>query len=249
MCSTLLKWFSSSYGPVPRTRTYTFTHILQMKLPHETYKKEKCCISPTVAFTMSSASDISTNSSKELNRDFEYLLNSTDDESIKKCLTAVIVKEIRVTLFRKWFKVLLLIAFVLSQFYVIPFLNWNASAIGRIAMIKVLKIWDWRYLYSVECLIERKVDDDHTPVSTDNIVIDCSFCENIGKNRDLPILPSPSPLPTRNSVFLFQRSCVMIGTFHILSSNRITSIEDIPFWSKNINSILWTVIWADTLSE
>ncbi|KAG4069667.1 hypothetical protein HA402_014690 [Bradysia odoriphaga] len=121
-----------------------------------------------------------TNNLKELNRDFEYLLNSTDDEIIKKCLTAEIVKEIRVMLLKKWIKVLIIVAFVISQIYVLPFLNWNASAIGRIVMIKVLKIWDWRYLYNVECLIEYD-ESDHIPISIDAVENDCSFCENIGK--------------------------------------------------------------------
>lgn len=135
---------------------------------------------------MSSASNDSStvNNLKELNRDFEYLLTSTDDDNIKKCLIAEITKECRKSAMKKSLKILLLIAFVISQVYVIPFLNWNASAIGRIVMIKMLKIWDWRYLYNVECLVEKKVETfDHIPSSMDNIEDDCSFCENIGKNN------------------------------------------------------------------
>ncbi|XP_037050322.1 uncharacterized protein LOC119084447 [Bradysia coprophila] len=144
------------------------------------YIRGKCCMKQTVGITMSSSISLTTNNLKELNRDIEYLLNSTDDEITKKCLTAEIVKEIRVMLLKKWIKVLIIVAFVISQIYVLPFLNWNASAIGRIVMIKVLKIWDWRYLYNVECLIERKVDgSDHIPISIDAVENDCSFCENI----------------------------------------------------------------------
>ncbi len=130
-----------------------------------------------------SASNITTtkNNLKELNRDFEYLLSGTDDENLKKKLVAEITKEIRILALKKWIKVLLIVAFVSSQIYVIPFLNWNASAIGRIVLIKMLKIWDWRYLHNVDCLIERKVETFERTVVGD-IENDCSFCENIGKN-------------------------------------------------------------------
>lgn len=133
-----------------------------------------------------SANNISAtvNSLKELNRDFEYLLKSTDDDNIKKYFIVEITKECRKSAMKKLFKILLIIAFVMSQVYVIPFLNWNASAIGRIVMIKMLKVWDWRYLYNVDCLVEKKVARfDLIQSSIDNIEDDCSFCENIGKNN------------------------------------------------------------------
>lgn len=133
-----------------------------------------------------SANNISAtvNNLKELNRDFEYLLKSTEDDNIKKYLIAEITKECRKSAMKKLFKILLIIAFVISQVYVIPFLNWNASAIGRIVLIKMLKIWDWRYLYNVDCLVEKKVARfDLIQSSIDNIEDDCSFCENIGKNN------------------------------------------------------------------
>lgn len=119
--------------------------------------------------------------SKELNRDIEHLITSTDDDCLKKCLIGAITREIRIATLKKWFKILLLIAFVVSQIYVIPFLNWNASAIGRIVMIKMLKVWDWRYFYNLDCLIERKLDtSDHMENSIASIEDDCSFCETIG---------------------------------------------------------------------
>lgn len=145
--------------------------------------KGKLLLPSTVSITMS-ASNISTTQNRlnELNREFEYLFQSVDDDNIKKCLTAEIIKEIRILTFKKFFKILLLIVFVITQIYVIPFLNWNASAIGRIVMIEMLKIWDWRHLYNVDCLIERHVEKtDFIQSSIGNIEDDCSFCEKIGK--------------------------------------------------------------------
>lgn len=122
------------------------------------------------------------NHPKQLNEDFELLLNSTNDVHLKNRLLAEIAKEIRLSTVKKWLKILLLVAFITSQIYAIPFLNWNASAVGRITMIKMLKFWDWRYLYNVECLIERKVHTfEHMESSMDIIEEDCSFCEVIGK--------------------------------------------------------------------
>lgn len=136
---------------------------------------------------MTSASNIRATNEKrlnELNRDFESLLLNTYDDNVKKLLIAEITKEIRISVLKKSLKILLIIAFVITQIYVVPFFNWNASAIGRIVMIKMLKVWDWRYLYNTDCLIERKTKAklEFNQNVIDNIEEDCSFCENIGKN-------------------------------------------------------------------
>lgn len=157
---------------------------MQGRKGRKKYKKEKLLLTRTVSVTMSSTTATNKkNNFKDLNRDFEFLFNNAADDNIKKCLVAEITKEVRLFALKKSLKILLLIAFVITQIYMIPFLNWNATAIGRIVMIKMLKIWDWRYLYNVDCLIERKVttfEDSQTPI--DHIEDDCSFCENIGKN-------------------------------------------------------------------
>ncbi|KAJ6636195.1 hypothetical protein Bhyg_14783 [Pseudolycoriella hygida] len=119
---------------------------------------------------------------EELNRGFESLLESIDDVQIKKCLVRKITKEIRLSAFRKLFQIVLFIALVTSLVSVVPFLNWNASAIGRIAMIKVLKLWDWRYVYKVDCLIERNVGAPALQ-TVDSIEDSCSFCENLEEIR------------------------------------------------------------------
>lgn len=149
-----------------------------------------------------SARNISANKNnlEELNRDFEYLLKNVDDDTIKNGLIAEITKEIRISVLKKWLKVLLLIAFVLSQIYAIPFLNWNASAVGRIVMIKMLKIWDWRYLYNVDCLIEKNVKRFERNGPLNIMEDDCSFCENIGNLFSKLNLP-----PVARYVFLFQK--------------------------------------------
>lgn len=87
----------------------------------------------------------------------------------------------------KWIVVIsIVISVVSASIYYIPFLNWNASAIGRLVLIKlVLPYYDWQYLYKSRCLVEKSVDVTTTSDGgyTDDggfNSAECAVCENLG---------------------------------------------------------------------
>lgn len=71
--------------------------------------------------------------------------------------------------------------------YYIPTLNWNASAIGRLALIKlILPLYNWKYLYNSRCLIEaypekwtQKIDNHENYGEFEDE--ECTVCESLGK--------------------------------------------------------------------
>lgn len=84
----------------------------------------------------------------------------------------------------KWW---IFIGIVCSSVYYIPVLNWNASAIGRLVMIKwILPIYDWRHLYNARCLISVSPSQSDSIESGSSNDVDsngdiCAVCENFGK--------------------------------------------------------------------
>lgn len=75
----------------------------------------------------------------------------------------------------------------ISAIYYIPFLNWNFTAVGRIILIKLLPIWNWKPLHNQKCLIDwgwlgTQTDIKTTIKSTKFYEIDCSTCVNYGNN-------------------------------------------------------------------
>ncbi|BES89959.1 Hypothetical protein NTJ_02766 [Nesidiocoris tenuis] len=76
----------------------------------------------------------------------------------------------------------------------------HASALGRIALIKALSLWDWRHLFYESCLVENPFFGDHA-ITKD----DCMTCETVDSihvlsnldyemlvenylNRDIPLI-------------------------------------------------------------
>lgn len=127
----------------------------------------------------------------ELNSELEAILITPDgsDEVVK-----YLKKHLRYSLFRRYLKWLIYTSIVISilcaSIYYIPLLNWNASAIGRLALIKlVLPYYDWQYLYRSRCLIE-KAKEDKFSYKDENKAYDvfnkdeCGICENLGMCRD-----------------------------------------------------------------
>lgn len=51
--------------------------------------------------------------------------------------------------------------------------HWHLSAIGRILLIKLLPIYDWRHMKNQQCLIEKSNNDPNESV------FNCDLCENI----------------------------------------------------------------------
>lgn len=126
--------------------------------------------------------------STDLNNELEALLstsNATDE------VMRYLREYLRYSFFRrciKWFVLLSLVIVILClSIYYIPIVNWNASAIGRLTLIKlILPFYDWKYLYNSRCFIElyplKKPtttnfyeDDDETNID------ECTICESLGR--------------------------------------------------------------------
>lgn len=82
----------------------------------------------------------------------------------------------------KFLLIALILLFGLAVNY-ISFLNWNVAAIGRIAMIQMLGLWDWTKLYNEKCLIRWKPPDANVISRRESKLFleDCVVCENYGK--------------------------------------------------------------------
>lgn len=126
----------------------------------------------------------------ELNSEMEVILSESDgSDEVKKYLKTYV----RLSTFRRYIKwivsISIAITIVCASIYYIPILNWNASAIGRLVLIKlVLPYYDWQYLYKSRCLVEKFRNE----VSTTNEEFkdydefnrdECSVCENLGESQ------------------------------------------------------------------
>lgn len=106
--------------------------------------------------------------------------NNMSNEEIQK-LFQPLIKPINKAIFIKRIKQILLVIFLITILYGLTYIesvSWHLSAIGRIAMIKILPFWDWRYLKNEKCLITNPLRNYQME---DIKNIDCSFCESINK--------------------------------------------------------------------
>nr|XP_019531632.2 uncharacterized protein LOC109403282 [Aedes albopictus] len=150
-------------------------HMLHLLIP----------IARTVHCKMSSESNAL--SVEALDQEFESIVQAIGSMELSDCEIYKVFAPLRWHLFRrKWVKRLKLVAVavvVALAVYHIPFLNWNASAVGRLAMIKVLPYWDWRPLYKERCLLKdfpgvvQKQSEPQRPFALP--LDDCAVCENI----------------------------------------------------------------------
>ncbi|ERL86925.1 uncharacterized protein LOC109540097 [Dendroctonus ponderosae] len=60
-------------------------------------------------------------------------------------------------------------------------LDWHASALGRIGLIKLLPYFDWRYLKSQTCLIPK------VALVAPKEIFDCNLCESLEEFRDFEL--------------------------------------------------------------
>lgn len=83
----------------------------------------------------------------------------------------------------------LLLAVAVAACVYVPSLNWTASAVGRIALIRgVLPLWDWRHLDGDLCLwakspaasaASQQLDHSGGQLDAES---SCDYCERIGKS-------------------------------------------------------------------
>lgn len=128
----------------------------------------------------------------ELNSQLEELLaDSNDNDDVVKYLRSHLRYLMLRRLF-KWFFIIAIVVTILSaSIYYVEVLNWHASAIGRLILIKwVLPFYDWTPLYNSRCLIEnwqaeKPTSKDVMQTFDDFTKDDCAICENLGNFRSV----------------------------------------------------------------
>lgn len=127
-----------------------------------------------------------------LNSELEMILSdpNTSDE-VKNYLKNYSRRSL-LRIYLKWIIfITILITIAWASIYYIPILNWNASAIGRLALIKlVLPYYDWQHLYKSRCLVEKPRDGILKPKDeykgyNEFGRDECAVCENLGKRDEV----------------------------------------------------------------
>lgn len=123
---------------------------------------------------------------EELNREFEeffvHCQKITSSEQELRSILKPLRVQLQIQQFKKFCKILLVVGAICSAIYYIETLNWYFCAFGRIAMIKMLPFYDWRWLSEAKCLVARvQPAAENTGNPTDVILSDCRACENFGK--------------------------------------------------------------------
>lgn len=82
---------------------------------------------------------------------------------------------------KKFSKLLILVASICFAVYYVDALNWYFCAIGRILLIKILPLWDWRYLANSKCLIAKSSSEKVFRSESGFNEKDCRGCEHFGR--------------------------------------------------------------------
>lgn len=138
-----------------------------------------------------------------LNKEFESIFAHSNgaDEAIKYLKSYFRRLFIRRCI--QFFILLGLFASIYSLVYYVPILNWHASAIGRLALIKlILPAYNWQYLYNSRCLIEmsptEQIINHQQETYGEFKEEDCSVCESLGnfERTNVPVFPDKNFLLT-----------------------------------------------------
>lgn len=113
---------------------------------------------------------------------YEYCKEAGISDEEMDIICRPLTNAVRKASIRRWTRLFLLLVMFLAIGYTVSqtdTFQWHASAMARIALIKLLPIWDWTPLYFNKCLIERSQpqnlgDDLVSPT-------DCITCEAISK--------------------------------------------------------------------
>lgn len=122
-----------------------------------------------------------------LNQQFEsiFVHSNEIDETVK-----YLKSYFRRVFIRRCIQLLIVFGFLVSIYSLvsyIPMLNWNASAIGRLALIKlILPAYNWQYLYNSRCLLETSASRPITRADNQQETYvgyndeECTICESLG---------------------------------------------------------------------
>lgn len=120
-----------------------------------------------------------------LNAELESIVQKNDVE-VEKYLRNY-VRRVNYRRFAKYFFVVLVL---FGGIYWVPLLNWNASAIGRLALIKVVRpFYNWEVWTDARCLIDlsetsaERESEEHNTIDSNYIGSEeCFTCENLSKS-------------------------------------------------------------------
>jgi hypothetical protein len=83
---------------------------------------------------------------------------------------------------KQYLKAILIFAAICFTLYYVDTLNWYFCAIGRLAMIKLLPVWNWTHLEKARCLIAKtEVQKLNTGGLSSINDKDCRACEHYGR--------------------------------------------------------------------
>lgn len=83
---------------------------------------------------------------------------------------------------KKYLKTILVFSAICSAFYYVDTMNWFFCAVGRLVMIKLLPIWDWRHLEKASCLVAKSETEKLSSGGFTSInERDCLACEHFGE--------------------------------------------------------------------
>ncbi|XP_073847494.1 uncharacterized protein [Musca autumnalis] len=124
----------------------------------------------------------------ELEKDFEQFFATLRKENLSPLEIENICQPLYLYRRKESLKKLCKVVLILGVFYALikwcDSFNWFLSALGRLALIQVLPIFNWSTLYNAKCLIERPLNTDNvrqsSSVSTNTLEYgNCLLCENI----------------------------------------------------------------------
>lgn len=146
----------------------------------------------SVSHKMSQTTDHFQEKSLEFEREFEAFSGFCKKQNLTKSeldlVYAPIKKELKIQFWIRFLKIVAALTCVSLTVYYISYVNWNISAIGRIALIKMLPIWNWKTHFNDKCLVPY-LNVGLGSYKTDKTIVedykeDCVVCETIGKTEN-----------------------------------------------------------------
>lgn len=113
---------------------------------------------------------------------YEYCREAGMSDEEMDIICRPLSNAVRKAFIKRWTRVMLVIIMVLALGYTActtETLRWHAEAATRMALIKLLPLWDWTPLYHTKCFIDRS-----RPVAVESSGMsssDCITCEAISK--------------------------------------------------------------------
>lgn len=148
--------------------------------------------------------------------------NNLSQDDMEKIFQPLITNSENTILFRKCRVlaiIIITILFLYSLSY-IEFFSWHYSAIGRIAMIKMLPFWDWQHLKNERCLIKNtfiNFEQEYQPV-------ECTFCESIDT---IPVEFTLDPETINKRYISLDMPVVLVDSFNIWPVSNISNISEL----------------------